>query len=90
MPLSADALKRISDRHARYGAILVARVKTLDARCDATDGLPTQEAQDAALVEIKREAAKLRERSRRHEERTGRLIKRIAGELKAPPPGSQH
>jgi hypothetical protein len=86
MPLSAAALKRISDRHARYGAILVARVKALDARCDATDGLPTREAQDAALTEITREAAKLRERSRRHEARYRRLIRRILEDFQPFPP----
>jgi hypothetical protein len=54
MPLSADALKRINARHARYGAILVARVKALDARYDAACGLPTREAQAAALAHHER------------------------------------
>jgi hypothetical protein len=85
MPLSAAALNRISARHARYGAILQERVKALDAQVDAAGNLPTREAQDAALVEILTQAAKLRERSRRHTARATRWVRRIAAELKAPP-----
>jgi hypothetical protein len=90
MPLSPAALARISDRHTRYKTILDARIKTLVARCDAAESLLSWEAWLSELAEIEHEATKLRERSRRHEQRSGRLVKRILGEPGSPPTTKQH
>jgi hypothetical protein len=89
MSLSPAALARIRDRHTRYKTILDARIKALVARCDAAESLLSWEAWLSELAEIEHEAAKLQERSRRHTERTGRLVKRIFGEPKAPAPDKQ-
>jgi hypothetical protein len=90
MPLSAAALARITDRHTRYRAILEARVRALVTRCDAAESLANWEAWLAELAEIEHEAAQLAERSRRHQERAGRWLKRILGEFRAQPSSRPH
>jgi hypothetical protein len=90
LPLSAAALARISHRHARYKAILEARVRALVTRCDAAESLPNWEVWLAELAEIGREASILVERSRRHQERAVRWLRRVPAEPKAPPLNKQH
>jgi hypothetical protein len=90
MPLSPAALQRIRDRHIRYGAMLQTRIKALVTRCDAAESLPSWEAWVVELAEIEREAARLRERTGRHEDRAARWLKRVLREPEALAPGKQH